>query len=88
MTPTSHAEVALMHARLLPRTVFSPFMSVDAWGRGGEPPRWAARRLLFQKLGVLTVAVPPVMFPVVTSKLKLNDARPARADLNPTAVFG
>src|SRR5206468_12070077 len=33
-----------IYARLLPRTVFSPFMSVDAWGRGGEPPTGAARR--------------------------------------------
>src|SRR3989441_6607622 len=38
--------------------------------------------------GVLTVAVPPVSAPVLTSKLSVNDARPARAAVNAFATFG
>src|SRR5207247_4167990 len=47
-----------------------------------------AVRPLLHEPGVLTVAVPPVTAPELTSKVSANDARPARAAVNPLVPFG
>src|SRR5207253_8492155 len=50
--------------------------------------RLQSSRSAVHEPGVLTVAVPPASAPVLTSKLSVNDARPARAAVNPLATFG
>src|SRR5437879_12893749 len=72
-----------MYAQPFPHTVF--ILPIQLKERA-EPASHAGGQLAgprSRRYGVLIVAVPPVSAPVPTSKVSVNDARPARADVNP-----